>query len=118
MSVILLVDDEPGMGQLVEIWLADLGASVVQAGSINEAVETAREHSPRAVLLDLALDAADGLELLPLLKAEEGLAGLPVIAFSVHDSRENEARAKGVDGFVPKPFRSKQLHDEVRRFLP
>ena len=118
MSVILLVDDEPGMGELVEFWLADLGARVVQAGTIDEGVEAARQHSPRAVLLDLSLDDEDGLELIPRLREDDQLADLPVIAFTVHDSREQEARASGAAGFVPKPFRSGQLHDEVRRFLP
>jgi CheY-like chemotaxis protein len=70
-----------------------------------------------AVLLDIALDGADGLDLLPLLKEERSLTDTPVIAFSIHDSRRREALSKGAAGFVKKPFKSEELHDALRGYL-
>lgn len=117
MSVVLLVDDEPAMGSLVGQWLADLGARVVQVGTFEEAVEAARRERVRAVLLDIALDGADGLDMLPGLRSESSLAETPVIAFSIHDSRRGEALSKGAAGFVKKPFRAEDLHDALREHV-
>lgn len=117
MSVVLLVDDEPAMGSLVGQWLAELGASVVQVGTLDEAVAAARKQQVRAVLLDIALEGQDGLDMLPGLKREESLAEAPVIAFSIHDSRRHEALDKGAVGFVKKPFKAEDLQEAVRRHL-
>ena len=117
MTTVLLIDDEPAMGRLVSGWLAELGARVVQAGNLSDALEKARLDPPKAVLLDLALEDEDGLEILPDLWREPALDEVPVIAFTVHDSREPEAREKGVSGFVSKPFRAQDLQDAIREHL-
>lgn len=117
MSVVLLIDDEPAMGSLVDMCLADLGADVVQVGTLGEAIDAAREGEVRAVLLDIALEGEDGLAILPRLKAERSLADAPVIAFSVHDSRKVEALDKGATAFVKKPFKSEELREAVREHL-
>lgn len=78
MSVVLPVDDEPALGSLVDHWLAELGARVVQVGTLDQAIATPREHHVNAVLLDISLDGADGLDLLPLLKEERSLTDTPV----------------------------------------
>ena len=109
MSVVLLIDDEPGMGDLVSHWLSDMGFRVVHALTAEDALRAADEERPRAILLDLALGDEDGLDLLPELMATPVLAEVPVVAFTVHGSREREARERGVDGFVSKPFRSDEL---------
>lgn len=117
MGVVLLIDDEPDMGALVEMWLSDLGGRVVQVGTLEDAVARAREERPRAVLLDLALEDHDGLDLLPVLKGHPSLAGVPVVVFTVHESREREAMARGADAFVGKPFRSRDLRGALERYL-
>jgi CheY-like chemotaxis protein len=116
-TLVLLVDDEPAMGSLVDHWLAELGARVVQVGTLEHAIATARQEPVHAVLLDISLDGADGLDLLPHLHAEPSLTGTPVIAFSIHDSRREEALSKGAVGFVKKPFKSEELHDALRGHL-
>ncbi len=115
MSVVLLIDDEPAMGKLVELSLADLGPRVIQATTGQEALELARTESPNVVLLDLALNGEDGLALLPRLKAVR--EGMPCIVFTVHDSRAAEAKSSGAAGFVAKPFRSETLRKVVQKHL-
>ncbi len=117
MSVVLLIDDEPRMGSLVGNWVSELGARVVQVDSLEDAIAVGREEPVSAVLLDIALDGHDGLDLLPELREERSLANAPVIAFSIHDSREREALRKGAVGFVRKPFSSSDLQDALREHL-
>ena len=115
--VVLLVDDEPQMRGLVGMVLEETGASVVQASSLDQALDAARRDRPSLVLLDIGLGPEDGLELLPRLRAEPALSGVPILVFSVHDSRRNEALVRGADGFVQKPFSPAALRQAVAEHL-
>ena len=117
MNTVLLIDDEPQMLTLVAMCLDEFGARVVRAENLAGAVTSARAETPRAVLLDLALGREDGLKLLPRLSSEPALSDVPIVVFSVHDSRRQEALDAGASGFVPKPFRPEQLRAAVRPYL-
>jgi DNA-binding response OmpR family regulator len=117
MSVVLLIDDEPAMGSLVSMSLADAGARVVQVDDLDAALAAAREERPSLVLLDLALGTEDGLRLLPQLREEPSLSNVPIIAFTIHESREREALEQGADGFVAKPFRTAELQQVVEEHI-
>lgn len=118
MSIILLIDDEPGMGDLVRMFLDDLDVSVVQATTLASARSIASESAPDVIMLDVNLGSdGDGLEHLPKLRDEPGLSEVPVVVFSVHASREREARALGAAGFVPKPFKAATLRSELDPLL-
>jgi two-component system, OmpR family, alkaline phosphatase synthesis response regulator PhoP len=116
-SVVLLIDDEPGMGSLVSMSLEDAGARVVQVDDLAAALAAAREERPSVVLLDLALGSEDGLSLLPRLREEPSLSDVPIIAFTIHESRQREALEKGADGFVAKPFRAAELHQVLEEHI-
>ncbi len=79
---VLVVDDEPAIGPLVSMCLDAMAVEVVQANGLNDAIDVLRSGGVALVLLDLALGPEDGLEILPKLRAEPGLTGVPVIAFS------------------------------------
>jgi DNA-binding response OmpR family regulator len=114
---VLVIDDEPEIGGLVALCLDPLGVSVVQASGLEQAVEIARSSSIGLILLDLALGEDDGLAILPELREEPGLASVPVVAFTAHDSRRDEAFASGVDSFLARPFATKELRSTVRTLL-
>ncbi|MGH2688475.1 MAG: response regulator transcription factor [Actinomycetota bacterium] len=117
MSDVLLIDDEPHMESLVGMSLEDIGVTVTSAATLAEAISAARASRPRVVLLDLALGTEDGLDILPKLRDEPALEGVPILAFTVHDNRRDEALARGVDGFVRKPFKAAELRASVKAHL-
>lgn len=117
MKVVLLIDDEPQMKSLVAMTLDHLGVKVVRAATLSDAREAGRQESPALVLLDIDLGSEDGLAILPLLREEPTLAEVPIVIFSVHDSKRQEALDLGVEGFVAKPFKSSSLVDVVEPFL-
>jgi CheY-like chemotaxis protein len=116
-SVVLLIDDEPGMGQLVRMSMDDGGPRVVQVADLSEAIAAARTERPSAVLLDLSLGNRDGLALLPELRQEPALAEVPIIVFTIHNSREREALEEGADGFVAKPFKTSDLREILEQHI-
>ncbi len=115
MSGILLVDDEREFVDLVAGFLDDV--EVRHASTVAEAMSSMREKPPDVVLLDLSLEREDGMDLLPQLAEHSELSPIPVIAFSVHDSRFEEARRKGAAGCLRKPFRGKELRAALRPFM-
>ncbi len=114
----LLIDDEPAMGRLVEDWISDMGMRLTHVRGLEDALRAAERDPPDAVLLDLALGDEDGLAILPKLMDAPALADVPVIAFSIHYSRQREAFEKGVEAFVSKPFRSADLRNALEEVLP
>lgn len=117
MSCILVVDDEPGMGRLVELALNEGSVRVKQVSSVEEALLAIRTHTHRVVMLDLGLENEDGLTLLSRMRETASPNDPPVLTFTVHDSREREAVALGARGFVPKPFRAHELRTALESYL-
>jgi CheY-like chemotaxis protein len=112
---VLVVDDEPGLALLVRAFLDS--ASVSQTQTVSDAVCAARESRPNVVLLDLDLGGEDGMEFMGLLAEDPDLKGVPVVIFSVHDSRFEEARQRGAVGCVRKPFKGSQLRSVLAPYL-
>jgi DNA-binding response OmpR family regulator len=117
MNRVLVVDDEPEMGSLVELCLDTLGLEVVQAGSLSSARTVVKNTDVDIVLLDLALGGEDGLEILPELRRSPGMTDVPVVAFTAHDSRRAEAFERGVDAFLARPFAYQDLQATVARHI-
>lgn len=117
MRRVLLVDDEPDVAPLVALCLDPLGVDVVLAEDLADALEVAEQAQIGLVLLDLALRVEDGLEILPRLREDPHLQGVPVVAFTAHDSRRREAFERGVDSFLARPFTSGELQSMVEGYL-
>ncbi|MGH2772194.1 MAG: response regulator [Actinomycetota bacterium] len=119
MKTVLLIDDEPGLARLVEMSIQrpDLPVGVDWADDLATALEVSGRRRPDVVLLDLTLREEDGLAILPRLREEPSLQGVPVVVFTVHDSRRDEAIGLGADGFLTKPFRQSELEEALRPFL-
>ena len=108
-----MIDDEPGIAELVAWCLDALEVEVVAAHDLASARDVVRSGDIGLVLLDFNLGVEDGLEILPELQGEPRLAGVPFVAFSAHDSRAREAFERGVVSFVRRPFSHAELQSAV-----
>jgi two-component system cell cycle response regulator DivK len=68
------------------------------------------------VFLDLEMPRQDGYQTLEILKGDLALP-VPVVAYTVHTSEMDEARALGFDGFLGKPLDPKRFPDQLARLL-
>lgn len=102
--LVLLVDDSPLVTEALGILLVETGHRVATAGSVAEAVASARAERPDVLLLDLTLPDGDGLEVLRILSAE-GRAPHATVALTGHDDAATEARclAAGCRAVLAKP---------------
>ncbi|MBD3220597.1 response regulator [bacterium] len=114
---ILVVDDEVNIIKSIAIILRGEGMVVEGAGSGEEALARLREERFDAVLLDINLPGADGLETLRELRAE--WPRLPVIMVSGHATIERavEATRLGALDFMEKPFSRDRVLLNVRNAM-
>lgn len=113
---ILVVDDEPGIAELMAVMLTHAGFEVAQARDGLEAVLRAREAPFDLVLLDVMLPGLDGRQTCRMLKAD-GALGVRVVLHSSADEIDVDWRAVGADGFLQKPFDIRDLPRFVRAHL-
>lgn len=109
----MVVDDDPGLLDLIEMRLAAAGYSVIRAASGQEALERFREERPRAVICDLRMDGMDGHAVFAHLHAEAPT--VPVIILTAHGTIPDAVAAtqRGVFGFLTKPFDGRELLAKV-----
>ncbi|MFI5372480.1 MAG: hypothetical protein ACHQ52_13050 [Candidatus Eisenbacteria bacterium] len=84
-----------------------------------ELAERAREHPPDLVVVDLAA-AGDPAGTIAALRAEPGLATLPVVGFypHVHDALRRAAMAAGATHVVPRSAFSTKLAEVLAGSFP
>jgi DNA-binding NtrC family response regulator len=117
MPRILLVDDEPGILNVLGALLKSAGYEVVTARRADEAVLLARSQHFDVLLSDIQMEPIGGIELLTLLHKEQ--PGLTAIMLTAHGSVAIavEAMRKGAFDYVPKPFKVDELLLTIRRAL-
>jgi CheY-like chemotaxis protein len=115
-----MVDDEPHVRRVAELSLARVGKwEVVLATSGPEAIAAAAREKPDLILLDVMMPGMDGPDTLRALKAQPGVAGIPVIFVTAKvQAREIERYlALGAAGVIYKPFDPMKLPEQILRIL-
>ena len=113
---VLIVDDEPQIRRLLRNMLERAGYDVVQAADAREAMRGLGIDKPDAILLDLGLPDRDGLELVPLIKAQSG-AVILIVSAREATAEKVAALDLGADDYVTKPFDSEELLARLRTAL-
>ena len=116
---VLVVDDFPDGREMVAEYLAFRGFSVMQASTGAEAIELARKHRPRLILMDLGMPGLDGWETTRQLKADARTRRCVIIALTAHalTSQHATAISAGCDDVIAKPFDLAELADTVDRIV-
>jgi len=117
---VLVVDDNDDIRELAQLCLETVdGWTVLTAGSGADAIETAREHHPDAVLLDMMMPEMDGLTTFEHLQSDESTRDIPVLLFTAKLQARDRQLWEGtaIRGTIAKPFDPMTLGDEVSRTL-
>jgi len=110
---VLVVDDDAAMGEMVTSLLEDRNIEAIYVNSADAALEVAEQRRLDAVLSDIKMPGASGIELLGELRAR--LADTPVVLMTAFGSIDSavEAMQAGAFHYVTKPFK----RDEVLAVL-
>ncbi|SEG62063.1 two-component system, OmpR family, response regulator [Actinacidiphila yanglinensis] len=114
-ATVLIVEDEPGIADILRITLKYNGFTVYEAATGRQALSIAREHRPDLVLLDVMLPDGNGWEVCRTLREERAAEGtgpadepddLAVIFVTARDAPRDVVAglAIGGDDYITKPF--------------
>lgn len=111
---VLVIDDDPAVRDLVSRNLAKEGFRVRTAATGEEGLERARQLHPEAITLDLIMPGVDGWSVLSQLKADPGLADIPVVIVTILDN-EDMGYTLGAADYLTKPVDQQRLASIIRR---
>ena len=112
----LLVDDEPAVGDVLEQYLRNEAFSVVRAADGPAAIELFERHNPDLVLLDINLPGLSGTEVLRRMRS---VRDVPIILLTgrVDEVDRVVGLELGADDYVGKPFSPREVVARVKSVL-
>jgi DNA-binding response OmpR family regulator len=116
-GTIVVVEDDPNIGDLVELYLRREGFRVLQATDAGRALDVVGRERPRLVVLDVGLPGQlDGLDLCRRLRDN---GAVPVVILTARDSEIDRVLGLelGADDYVTKPFSPRELVARVKAIL-
>jgi CheY-like chemotaxis protein len=117
MRTILIVDDEFGVGEVIEAILEDEGYRVVSAINGRQGLGRLAESKPDLILLDFMMPIMNGAAMLRTMQANPAFRDIPVVMMSSLDERTVRTQCDGIAGFIRKPFRAALLVQTIARVL-
>jgi two-component system, repressor protein LuxO len=106
---ILLVEDSPALTRVYQEFLSVDGHRVTHVASVRDAIECLRDGVPDAVVLDLQLPDASGLEVLRHIRSERLPASVVVVTANGSVNAAVEAMREGAFDFIVKPVSAERL---------
>ncbi len=113
----LVVEDDPSLGEVVALVLKAVGMSVVLVGDGREALARfADDDEPDLVVLDLMLPSLDGYEVCRQLRST---SNVPIVILTAKTETGDLVRALelGADDYLTKPFEAAELLARIRAVL-
>ncbi|AFZ59915.1 response regulator [Anabaena cylindrica FACHB-243] len=117
---VLIIDDEPGIRQIVQISLkAIAGWDVLLAASGKEGITVARVEVPDAILLDVMMPEMDGISTFQQMQTYSELHSIPTILLTAKAQtiEQRQFSELGVTGVITKPFKAPDLVKQMRSLL-
>jgi DNA-binding response OmpR family regulator len=119
MAHILVADDDPLLSDLVRFRLEAVGHRLTLVEDGQAALAAVRADRPDILILDAMMPILSGQQLLRTLKADPGLATIPIIMLTARKGQDDimTALQSGVDDYVTKPFLPDELVLRIERLL-
>ena len=118
-KTILIVEDNELNMKLFNDLLQAHGYNTVQTMDGRDAIKLAREHKPDLVLMDIQLPEISGLEVTKMMKADDELKSIPVVAVTAFAMKgdEDKIREGGCEGYIAKPISVPTFLETINKFL-
>ncbi len=116
---VLIADDNSNSRQLLKDIIESVGHETVTAVDGPSAVETAQQHMPDLMILDVNMPGKNGFEVCALLKGDAATAQIPILMLTALGDIENRVTGlgAGADDYLTKPFSPRELVARVNARL-
>jgi DNA-binding response OmpR family regulator len=116
MANILLLDDQPYMGEFLMEELSEEGHSLTCMTDADSLLFYLEESTPDLILLDLYLDGFEGLDILQRIKKSK-YSSVPVLILTAYDNFADDPRALLAQGYVVKDIYTENLKNKITEVL-
>lgn len=119
MAQIIIIEDNADNARLASKLLRHAGYDVVIAEDGEVGLTTVFETPPDLVLIDLGLPDIDGQTVIGLIRQQDNLKAIPLIAFTAwpEDTAYEMATAYGCDGVITKPIDTRTFAKQIQTFI-
>ncbi|MFM2076564.1 MAG: hypothetical protein RJA49_454 [Actinomycetota bacterium] len=114
--VLVVVEDDPNIADLLDVYLREAGFRVLQAVTGERGLELVELHRPVMVVLDIGLPDIDGFEVCRRIRAR---SAVPVLFLTARDGEIDRILGLelGADDYVTKPFSPREIVARVKAIL-
>jgi DNA-binding response OmpR family regulator len=115
-QTVVVVEDDPAIADLLDLYLRQAGYRVLQAASGERGLELVAQQRPVLMVLDIGLPGIDGLEVCRRVRLE---SSLPILFLTARDGEIDRVLGLelGADDYVTKPFSPREVVARVRAIL-
>jgi len=115
-QTVVVVEDDPAIADLVDLYLRQAGYRVLQAPSGERGLELVAQHRPVLMVLDIGLPGIDGLEVCRRVRVD---STLPILFLTARDGEIDRVLGLelGADDYVTKPFSPREVVARVKAIL-
>lgn len=119
MSLIVVIEDNEHSARMVSKLLTHANYKVILAEDGETGLTAVFENRPDLVLIDLGLPDIDGQTVIALIRQQEDMQSLPIIAFTAwpEDTARSMATAYGCDDVITKPINTREFVQQIAGFL-
>jgi CheY-like chemotaxis protein len=118
-TILVIEDNEVNMELFRDILRGIRKYRMLEAVDAETGIRLAREHHPDLILMDIELPGMDGLSATRLIKKDESLADIPIVALTSYamSGDEKKARKAGCCGYLTKPIDTRSFLKEIDLYL-
>ncbi len=118
-KTVLIVEDNTLNMKLFHDLLEAHGVNTIETYDGKNVIDLAREHNPDLILMDIQLPEISGLDVTKMLKDDEDLRQIPVIAVTAFAMKgdEQKIREGGCEDYISKPISVVNFMDTINRYL-
>ena len=116
---ILIVEDNELNMKLFDDLLTAHGYETFKTRDGRQVLDMARENAPDLILMDIQLPEVSGLEVTQMLKKDDGLKAIPVVAVTAFAMKgdEQKIRQGGCEDYISKPISITEFLKVVQKYL-
>lgn len=118
-KTVLIVEDNELNMKLFHDLLEAHGIGTIETRNGKDVMDMAREHKPDLVLMDIQLPEISGLDVTKMMKADEDLKSIPIIAVTAFAMKgdEEKIRESGCEDYISKPISVVDFIAIVQKYL-
>lgn len=118
-KAVLVIEDDLINMKLVRALLKIGDYRVLEAYDAEKGIAVAREHKPDLILMDIQLPVIDGLHATKIIKKDEAIKTIPILALTAlaMPGDDKKAMEAGCSGYISKPIDTRVFLDTIAQYI-